>query len=108
VTGGHRVRAELVLAATDDGGLRAALPSGTRSLVLRFASLEHSDGLLSLGAVITVSDGEALVPSTACEVELQFWADEARIYATPGVPFDLWYGRAVGKGVVLSPVEDVK
>jgi hypothetical protein len=40
-------------------------------------------------------------------VIIRFWTDEAGVYATPGAAFTLWYGRAVGKGVVTRLAEEV-
>ena len=62
---------------------------------------------MKVGAVIDVVGGLALVPGSAeVPVTLRFWADEAAVYATPGVSFTLWYGRAVGTGVVTRVVDE--
>jgi hypothetical protein len=47
------------------------------------------------------------VPGSAgVTATLRFWVDEAAIYAVPGVTFTLWYGRPVGKGVVVRLVDE--
>jgi hypothetical protein len=108
MTDGHRARAELNLALPDEGGLSTALPSGTRSLLLRFAGFEGNQDSLPIGAVITTTKGEALEPGDRkVEADLHFWADEARIHATPGAHFELWYRRAVGTGMILNVVADL-
>lgn len=33
---------------------------------------------------------------------MDFWADNADLYLTVGQPFDLWYGRVVGSGVLTT------
>lgn len=107
MSSGRRVRALLDMFESGGGGLTSSLPSGTRSLLLMFAGLEDPEQRMSVGAVITTSDGQAVQPGHSnVEVELQFWADEARVYATPGVAFELWYGRRVGTGVVGSVIDD--
>jgi hypothetical protein len=35
-----------------------------------------------------------------------FWAEEARIYATAGASFEIWYGRLVGSGTVTDLVDE--
>jgi hypothetical protein len=63
---------------------------------------------VKIGAVIDVIDGSALVPGTGgVPVIIRFWADEAGVYATPGVAFTLWYGRAGGGGVVTRLADEV-
>lgn len=87
VTAGHDAEARIELLSTSSGGLQGPLPSGTRSLILQFESPGARD-----------------VP-----VHLWFWHDLARIYATPGITFDIWYGRVVGAGVVeelVAPFDD--
>lgn len=102
---GYRVLATLTLAPTADGGLSAPMPTGTRSLLLRFATLEEGQSSpVSLGAVIIPRVAAALTPGEKLEAEVLFWADEARIYAAPGATFELWYGRVVGSGTVTSVI----
>lgn len=98
----HRVRARLALLRSNDGGLATPLPSGTRSLLLWFAALDGSDDAAILGALITLGDAqEALRPgSSYADVELLFWVDVARLYATACSNFKVWYGRVVGSGTV--------
>jgi hypothetical protein len=102
---GHRVKATLSLVSSDAGGLGTSLPSGTRSLLVRVT--EPAGGIVDLGTAIVPLTGGDLVPgSSDVAVELLFWADEARIYATPGTRFVLWYGRDVGGGTVVSVVDE--
>jgi hypothetical protein len=102
------VEARIELLPAESGGLRGQMPTGTRSLLLAFAPLERQGEDVKIGAVIEVMDGPALVPGTdEVPVIIQFWADEAAVYATPGAAFTLWYGRPVGKGVVKRIVDEV-
>lgn len=83
--------------------------SGTRSLLLLFASLDGTANTVTLGAVIRDRDADdKLEPGRHYgHVELVFWADDARIYATVGEPFEAWYnGRTVGRGKVTAILED--
>ena len=74
---------------------------GNRSLLHRFDSLETAGRDEGFGAVVEhvepIEDGYA--------VQLWFWADLAAVYATPGVPFEIWYGGIAGSGSVLRIVE---
>jgi hypothetical protein len=75
--------------------------------VLRFAGLDAGSNSISVGAMVTTATGDALEPGAdQVDARVHFWADEARLHATPGARFELWYGRIVGKGVVLSVVDD--
>jgi hypothetical protein len=106
VGGKPTVEARLVLLSAERGGLRSPMPTGSRSLLLAFASPEPDAEDVRIGAVIDVIGGPALVPGSAeVPVIVRFWADEAEGYATPGVSFTLWYGRAVGTGVVTQIVD---
>jgi hypothetical protein len=99
---GHRVIAALDLKTAEDGGLAAPLPAVTRSLLLRFAHADGQSEPVTLGAVITPRAAAELAPGDKLDALVLFWADEARIHATPGASFDLWYGRVVGHGTVIS------
>jgi hypothetical protein len=100
-TGKPTVEARLKLLPTELGGLRNPIPSGSRSLLLAFARPGPDAEDVKIGAVIDVIGGSALVPGGAeIPVNIRFWADEAAVYATPGVSFTLWYGHTVGTGVV--------
>jgi hypothetical protein len=108
VGGKPAVEARVGLLPAESGGLRSPMPTGTRSLLLVFPSLEHPAEEVKIGAVIDVIDGPALVPGTDdVPVILRFWADEASVYATPGTRFTLWYGRAVGEGVITRVADEV-
>jgi hypothetical protein len=62
---------------------------------------------VKIGAVIDVIGGPALIPGTGdIPVVISLWADEAAVYAAPGVSFTLWYGRAVGTDVVARIVDE--
>jgi hypothetical protein len=107
VTGRPVAKARLQLLSAESGGLRSPMPTGTRSLLLAFASLEHEGEDVKIGAVIDVVGSPALEPGTKeLPVIMRFWAEEAAVYATPGAAFTLWYGRTVGAGVVTQLVED--
>ena len=91
-----KANAVISLNATADGGLIAAFPAPTRSLLLAFAGT-------MVGASIDSADRDAFAPGDAhVPVTLRFWADDAaRMLAVPGSGFDLWYaGRVVGFGRV--------
>ncbi len=85
------------------------MPSKGRSLLLKFPSLDSPDEQTTIGAAIETLDGTPLEPGTGgLTVRLNFWADEAQLYATPGAKFSLWYaGRTVGQGEVLRIVDEV-
>jgi hypothetical protein len=101
------VEARVALFPAERGGLRSPMPTGTRSLLLVFRSLEDPGGDAKIGAVIDVVDMPALVPGTdEVPVVIRFWADEAAVYATPGAAFTLWYRRPVGRGVVTRIVDE--
>ncbi len=103
----YRVLATLSLQSAGDGGLAQPLPAGTRSLVLRFPSDDGHPGPVTLGAMLTPRAGAELVPGKDTDAEVLFWADEARIYATVGTPFELWYGRPVGHGTVTALADEL-
>lgn len=106
---GYRVLATLHLKPTDDGGLAAPLPAGTRSLLLRFpASGEEHAGPVTLGAVLTPRNADKLAPGHDVDADVLFWMDEARLHATVGAAFDLWYGRSVGSGTVTGVADDLE
>ena len=104
---GYRVLAVLRLRSTEEGGLAAPLPSGTPSLLLRFPPAEPGGESVTLGAVLTPHGGvQVLAAGHEIHVDVLFWADEARVYATVGASFDIWYGRLVGSGVILNHVDE--
>ncbi len=105
---GYRVKAMLRLASTEDGGLIYPQPSGTKSILLQFPSVDDANpGPVMLGAVLTPQNGGQVAPGQVTEADVLFWNDEARIYATTDASFDLWYGRTVGHGTVISVVDDL-
>jgi hypothetical protein len=102
------VEAKVGLLPPESGGPQAALPTGTRSLMLAFPSLEDGGKEVMIGAVIDVMNGSALEPGTdGVTVVVRFWADEASVYATPGATFTLWYGRPVGNGVITRTIDEM-
>ena len=103
---GYRVIAALDLKAAEDGGLAAPLPAGTRALLVRFPDGDGEPAAVTLGAVVTPRAATELAPGEKLDAQVLFWADEARIHATVGASFDLWYGRVVGHGTVISEAGD--
>jgi hypothetical protein len=104
----YRVRATLSLTPTSEGGLAQPLPAGTRSLLLRFpADDDGRPGEVTLGAVLTPRNAAELTPGSDTDADVLFWADEARIHATAGAPFELWYGRPVGHGTVTALTDEL-
>ncbi len=93
----HRVLAELELFPTEQGGLEFEVKERNRSLLFIFPPLEAEP--LQHGAVIEQLFGEAR-PGARVTAQVQFFDDSAAIVASPGVEFDLWLGRTVGRGVV--------
>jgi hypothetical protein len=107
IGGKPAMEARVGLFPAESGGLRRPMPTGTRSLLLVFPSLEDPGREIQIGAVIDVANGPALVPGTdKVRVIIRFWADEAGAYATPGAGFTLWYGRAIGTGVVTRVADE--
>ena len=99
--------ARVSLLPTGEGGLTAPLATGTKSLLLRFASGIEGDPLVTLGAVIDSEDRTPIAPGDRDrDVRLQFWADTAEVFVSNGASFELYYGREVGHGVVLRVVRD--
>src|SRR5271155_5531054 len=109
IDGSHAAEARIGLSPSSAGGLRSPMPSGGRSLLLKFPSLDSPDQQTTIGAVIDTLDGAALEPDIDdVTVSLWFWAGEAQIYATPGARFLLWYaGRVVGQGEVVRVIAEV-
>lgn len=104
----YRVRARLSLKPASEGGLAQPLPAGTRSLLLRFpADDDGRPGEITLGAMLTPRNAAELIPGSVTDADVLFWADEARIHATAGAPFELWYGRPVGHGTVTELTDEL-
>jgi hypothetical protein len=93
------IEAVINLADGAHGGLKAALASPTRSLLLKFDSE-------FIGAQISTSGDVPLAPGVVqCRVSLAFWTEEANRLALPGRQFDLWHFRIVGRGRILASDE---
>jgi hypothetical protein len=109
IDGRHVAQARIGLSPDSAQGPQFSMPSGGRSLLLKFRSLEDPDQQTAMGAVIDTLDGSAIEPGIAgVTVHLWFWADEAQVYATPGATFLLWYaGQTVGQGQVLRVIDEV-
>jgi len=106
---GHVAEARIALSPASAPGPQFSMPSGGRSLLLKFRSLDDPDQQTTIGAVIDTPDGSAIEPGiTVVTVRLSFWADQAQVYATPGAKFLLWYaGQAAGQGQVLRVIDEV-
>lgn len=107
--GGHVAEARIGLSPASARGPQFSMPSGGRSLLLKFCSLDDPDQQTTIGAAIDTLDGSAIEPGiTGVTVRLSFWAGEAQVYATPGAKFLLWYaGQTVGQGEVLRVIDEV-
>lgn len=102
---GHRVVVDAELLSTEDGGLKAPLQRGNRSLLFVFPAADEDEEPICFGAVVEQTEGgRAGHPFTA---QLFFWADEAEVYASPGAEFDIWYSRVVGHGTVKDIVSEL-
>lgn len=89
-------KAIIELFATEHGGLKAPMPSGTRSLLVSFVDSEEPE---TFGAVIDDENGEALTPGSA-----HLWSEVAEVYGSKGAKFNLHYGREVGRGEIVESV----
>ena len=109
IEGNHVAEARINMAPASAAGPQFSMPSGGRSLLLKFSSLDDPDQQTTIGAAIDTLDGTAIEPGIdGVVVRLWFWADEAQVYATPGAKFVLWYaGRAVGQGEVLRIADEI-
>src|SRR5260370_29273412 len=95
------VEARVGLLPAESGGLHDPMPTGTRSLMLVFPSLEDPASEVKIGAVIEVIGGPALVPGTGeGPGVMRLLAAEAQVYVPPGASVTLWYCRCVWTGVV--------
>jgi len=105
--GALRARARISLRAVEGAGLEMPLPTGTKSLLLCFDSGMEDPPTVTVGAVIEPVAASSLDPGARdLDVWLTFWADEAEIFATPGAPFELRYGRPVGDGTIYEVIKD--
>ena len=99
--------ARLTLFGTAAGGLEEPLPSGTRSLLLRFESGVMDAPTVTFGAVVTPTVVDSLVPGDEAVIaELTFWMDEAEIFVVAGSTFEIWYGQVIGSGTILEVRRD--
>ena len=101
---GHRVVVDADLMSQDDGGLVGPLQPGNRSLLFAFPAPEAGEEPVPFGAVVERIVGGG--PGTRCAAQLLFWHDLAELYALPGVGFDIWYSRVIGRGVVREVLAD--
>jgi hypothetical protein len=109
IEGNHVAEARINMAPASADGPRFSMPSGGRSLLLKFSSLDDPDQQTTIGAAIDTPDGTAIEPGIGrVIVRLWFWADEAQAHATPGAKFVLRYaGQTVGQGEVLRVVDEI-
>ncbi len=101
---GHRVVVEADLERTEEGGLRGPIDAGHRSVAYRFVGLGDEADQAFGGIVEEVLQGGA--PGSRLVARIRFYHDLAEVYATVGAEFEVWYGRVVGHGRVLSVVEE--
>lgn len=86
----------------------AALASGSRSLIFKFADPDAPDGSMSLGAMLTTPDASALSwGDRDRQVTLNFWDDAARLYVHEGAEFSVWYSRTIGRGSIGKLIIDL-
>lgn len=99
VTAGHRADVLVRLEEPDRTRLLAGVfREGSRSVMFRFPEAgEHEDGYM-FGAIIEELDERS---DGQLRVHLLFWNELARIHATPGATFEVWYAQTIGEGVVL-------
>jgi hypothetical protein len=90
------------LLGPDEGGLREAVPSGTRSFLIRFDDPTADE---TLGVFLEAPGEDHMLPGSSVAVRLTFWSDTARIYGSEGATFSVWYGRLVGRGRITRAVE---
>ena len=102
---GHRVVVEADLKHIEEGGLRGPIHDGHRSVAYRFVGLgDEADQ--AFGAIVeeVLQGGD---PGGRLVARIRFYHDLAEVYATAGAEFEVWYGRVVGNGRVLSVVDEV-
>lgn len=102
---GHRAVISAHLVGTCEGGLKAPVEVGSRSVAFVFKRLGEDEEPIGFGAVVeeVLQGGN---PGGELRAVVRFWADLAEVYATPGTEFDLWLGRIVGHGEVLEICAD--
>jgi hypothetical protein len=83
-------------------GLETPVTQRFRSLLLYFPSVDDL-----LGVSISPLDADEIQPGQTGRVLLEFWAEEARIWASKaGTGFSIRYPiRNVGQGTIVVPVE---
>jgi hypothetical protein len=93
---------------SEDGGLRTAMNTPSRSLLLR-TDAGPDVGTVVLGVLISTAAGDPLAPGARfVNARFDFWVDLAEIYLGPGQEFELCYpNRVVARGLLTSvfPVE---
>ncbi len=102
---GHRVFARVRLAPDRQTTLPVPAPPiepGNRGFYYRFESLDADDPKpIELRAVVESTEETA---SNDYLVNIWFWADKARRYATKGATFGISYGGIIGEGEVLLEI----
>ena len=95
--------ADFALLSAEDGGLRTAMQTPCRSLLLRLDG-GGEIGEVVLGVLISRDSGDSLTPGEAVtRARFDFWDDVAAVYVTPGQAFELCYPiRAVARGTITS------
>ena len=101
---GHRVVVEADLENSEEGGLRGPIRDGHRSVAYRFVGLgDEPDQAFGAHVEEVLEGGE---PGSRLVARIRFYHDLAEVYATVDAEFDVWYGRVVGHGRVLSVVAE--
>ena len=94
----------ITLLPTAQGGLIEPMPLPSQSSLLRFTEMSSPQ---TIGVSIGKSGhGSALLPDTIdLTVQLRFWTSDARIIVALNSAFEIWYGRLIGNGIVVSVTE---
>src|SRR5260370_33961249 len=95
------VEARVGLLPAESGGLHDPMPTGTRSLMLVFPSLEDPASEVKIGAVIEVIGGPSLGPGPGGgAVLMPVLGERAAVYAAPCAAVQPRYCRPLRAGVV--------
>jgi len=97
--GSHGVRARVAFTSSTAQERTILAAPGSRSPIYVFESVEGQEPV-TLGAVIE----DVTQAGAEIDLVLEFWAEPAAIYATPGTSFGIWYRETVGSGVVVELV----